>query len=480
MAGIPTSNILQPGAISLSTGSTRQLIVDLQLNKPQFYSKYTEKYGNEEFMQWLATYGGMEEVKDQVFFWFENRGKLMIGVSPAADVAGATAGTTITVTLSVGDHFNAGTQAPVRAGETVRVASTNVEGEILAITGTTANAFTFTVRPKKSTQGLNSSGSTSLLATDVLLFGGDVDAGEASDSINPLIHLDTKYQNTISTIRDSWRATDWSEMTEVYYNSGVSGSEPAGGAQSGYSYFTYKGLVKTQMRFLNSIENKLMRGDLVTNTGMFGTNEVGAQGLIPKITVDGETVGYTPGTLDIAKLHEITRIMDVNGCATENLWLMDVYQRQNFSDGIFKEFPAGAWVWGKNENSEDAAVNYGVQSMLIDGYLLKAKKYKYFNSEITTGKTPAQDAFRNYGIICPNGGATRDAYDSTRTNIKNLTIMFQTPQKGGTTGNGIRVWQHGGGSQNPTNGKLEDRVEMATYRSIRVAAANQFIQIQAA
>ncbi len=171
--------------------------------------------------------------------------------------------------------------------------------------------------------------------------------------------------------------------------------------------------------------------------------------------------------------------MDVNGCATENLWLMDIFQRQNFSDGIFTQFPAGAWVWGKNENSEDAAVNYGVQSMLIDGYLLKAKKYKYFNSEFTTGKTPAVDAFRNYGIICPNGGTTMDAYDSKRTNIKNLTIMYQQPQKGGTTGNGIRVWQHGGGSMNPTNGKLEDRVEMVTYRGLRLACANQFVQVLA-
>lgn len=480
MAGIPTSNILQPGAISLSTGATRQLVSDLQLLKPQYYNKYTEKYGNEEFMQWLATYGGMEEVKDQVFFWFENRGKLMIGVSPAANVSAAVAGGTITVTLASGDHFNAGTQSPIRAGETVRVASTNVEGEILVITDTTANAFQFTVRPKKSTQTLATVGQTSLLATDVLLFGGFVDAGEASNSINPLIDLDQKYTNYISTMRESWKATDWAEMAEVFYNSGVSGSEPAGGSQSGYSYFTKKGLIRTNKRYLNQIENKLMRGDLVTNTGMYGTNEVGTQGLIPKIVVDGETVGYTPGTLDIAKLHEITRIMDVNGCAKENLWLMDIYQRQNFSDGIFKEFPAGAWVWGKNESSEEAAISYGVQSMNIDGYLLKAKKYVYFNSEYTTGKTPASDAFRNYGIICPQGTSPNATGTKGGSNIKNLTIMYQTPQRGGTTGNGIRVWPHGGGSENPTNGQLIDQIEMVTYRGLRVCAASQFIQVQTA
>lgn len=479
MAGIPTSNILVPGAISLSTGVNRQLVSDLQLLKPQYYNKYTEKYGNEEFMQWLATYGGMEEVRDQVFFWFENRGKLMIGISLAADVSAAVAGGTITGQLSVGDHYNAGTQSPIRAGETIRVASTNVEGEILAITSTTANAVQFTMRPKKSTQTLATAGQTSLLATDVLLFGGYVDAGEASNTINPLIHLDQKYTNYISTIRESWQATDWAEMAEVFYNSGVSGTEPAGGSQSGSSYFTLKGLKKTNTRYLNNIENKLLRGDLVTNTGMYGTSEVGTQGLIPKIIIDGETVGYTAGTLDIAKLHEITRIMDVNGCYKENMWMMDIYQRQNFSDGIFKEFPAGAWVWGKNENSEDAALAYGVDSMKIDGYLFKAKKYAYFNTEKTTGKTPLVDAFRNYGIICPQGMAP-DARDGAGNGVKNLQVMYQTPQRGGTTGNGIRVWQHGGGSMNPTSGQLVDKVEMVTYRGLRMCAANQFIQVQAA
>ena len=51
--GIPTSNILQPGAISLAS-QNRQLMVDLQLLTPQYYKQYTEKYGNEDFTWWLA------------------------------------------------------------------------------------------------------------------------------------------------------------------------------------------------------------------------------------------------------------------------------------------------------------------------------------------------------------------------------------------------------------------------------------------
>ena len=477
MAGIPTSNILQPGAIS-NPYVNRQLISDLQLLTPQYYKQYVEKYGNEDFTWWLATYGGMEEVKNRNFFWFENRGKLMVGVQAAANVSGATANTAITITLASGDHYNSGTQSPLRVGETVRIASTNVEGQITSIPTTTANAFTFIVTPKKLGTSLTSAGQAStFLASDVLLFGGDMDAGEASSSINPLIHLDQQYNNNITEMRESWSASDLAEMTEVFYNSGASGAEMAGGAQAGTSYFTYKGLVKSNQRFINNVEFKLMRGNVVSNTALTASGTVGSQGIIPKILQDGETVGYTPGTLDIAKLHEITRIMDVNGCANENMWLQDIYQRQNFSDGLFKEYPAGAYVWGSNEKSQDAAINYGVDTLKIDGYMFKVKKYKQFNTEMTTGITPLTDYFRNFGIICPQG-ETRDAKDVTKA-YKNITVMYQAPPKGGTTGNAIRVWQWGGGSQNPTSGTMTDNIETITYRATRVVAANQFIIVQA-
>ena len=269
-------------------------------------------------------------------------------------------------------------------------------------------------------------GSTSLLAGETLLLAGDMDAGEASDSIVGQQHLDIKYTNTITEMRESWQATDLAEMTEVFYNTGVSGDAPI--ANSGTSYFTYKGLVKANTRFKNNVEFKLMRGNVQNNSGL--SNSVGTKGIIPQIEERGETVGYTPGVLDIAKLHEITRIMDVNGCAKQNLWLQDLYQKQNFSDGIFKEYPAGAFVWGSGEKSQEASVAYGFQNFFIDGYMFQTKKYGNFNTEVVYGKTPDNDYFRNYGIIMPMG-ESRDARDSSKV-YKNITIMKQQPVKGGT------------------------------------------------
>ena len=476
--GIPTSNILQPGNISLSGGVTRQLVSDLQLLTPQYYKNYVEKYGSEDFTWWLATYAGMEEVKNRDYFWFENRGKLITGVKVDANVA-APVGQTITLTLASDFCYNNGTQSPLRVGETVRVASTNVEGQILTVTYIGVNNFQFTVRPKISTQSLASAGGGgSFLSSDVLIFGGIMDAGEASGTNAPMIQLDEKYTNSITEMRETFSATDLAEMTEVYYTGGFSGDVPAGGAQAGTSLFTLKGLVKSNIRFKDDVEMKLMRGNIVNTSGLTTSTSVGSEGIIPKVLADGETVGYTPGNLDIAKLHEITRIMDVNGCASENMWLQDIYQNQNFSDGLFAAFPAGAWVWGTNEKSEEAAINYGCKSISIDGYHFKVKKYRPFNSEYLTGTTPATDFFRNFGMICPQG-ETRDAKDASKL-YKNITIIYQQTPRGVTLGNGIRVWLWGGGSQNPTSGQMNDNVEMITYRGSRVAAANQFVIVQGA
>jgi len=476
MAGIPTSNILQPGNISIVGGVTRALVSDLQLLTPQAYKEYVEKYGNEDFTWWLKTYGGTEQVLNRDYFWFENRGKLMTGVQGATDVA-ATAGATITVVLAAGYHYNSGTQAPIRAKETVRVASTNVEGEILAITGTTASAWTFTVRPKISTESLASEGSGNFLASDALLFGGYMDVGEASTSIAPMIQLDEKYTNTITEMRETWSATDLAELTDVYYTGGFSGSVPAGGNQAGYSLYTKKGLVKSNTRFKNDVEFKLMFGNIVNNTGLTSTTSVGSEGIIPKILADGETVGYTPGNLDIAKLHEITRVMDVNGCANQAMWMQDIYQNQNFSDGLFAAYPAGAFVWGSAEKSQEASMTYGTRQLYIDGYMFSTKKYKQFDPEYVYGVTPLQARFRNYGFIYPMG-ETRDARDVTKS-YKNVTIMTQPLPRGGTIGNDIRIWQHGGSSENPTNGTMNDNIEFYSLMGSRVVAANQFVNVEA-
>lgn len=477
MAGIATANILQPGNIAVSGGANRALVSQLQLLTPQFWNQFVEKFGAENWTWWLATYGGMEIVKNRNFFWFESRSKLMIGIQLATNATGATAGATITCTLAAGFHFNSGTQTPLRSGETVYIASTNVGAEILAIPGTTPNAFTFTLRPKKSTDSLATAGQVStLLATDVLIFGGRVDVGEASGTNVPQVYLTDRQDNNTTEIHDSWSATDLGGMTDVFIDSGVSGTPINGVSQAGTSYFTYMGLTKASQRFVNNVERKLMFGDIVNNTGLGTDTSVGTEGFFPKIISDGETVGKSGGNIDIAYLHTLTRVMDVNGCTKQNMWVSDIYDNQAFSDGIFSQFPAGAFVWGQGEKSEEASVAYGFKLIDIDGYRFQKTKYKNLNTEAYVGLTPDQDYFRSSSFICPMG-ETPDAKTPSRV-YKNITVMTQEPPKisqNGSVGNGIRAWVHGGGSTAATDGTMRENVEMYAVRGLRVVAANQFI-----
>lgn len=479
-SGIPTSNILQPGAISISGGTNYATITGLQLLTPVYWKFYVERYGAEAydyFFQWLATFGGMEVVKNQNFFWYESRGKNQLAVTNLTTVSSPAAGATVTVNIPASELYSSGTYSPLRVGETVYVASSNIEGEIITV----PTVDQCTIRPKDITQAFVSANSTDLLANEVLILGGITDAGEASSERVSQTHLDVRLNNNITVIREDYAATDFAEQSDVWYDSGVTGTALNNVTQSGTSFFTYKALVKTDRRFLNSIESKLMRGDQVTNTGLLNSPTTGCQGFISSVTANGETVNYTPGTLDIPKLHQITRIMDVNGCAKQNVWLQDIFQRQDFSDGIFKEYPAGAFVYGQGEKSKEASVAYGFQEILIDGYLFQVKKYSPWNTEVQTGLTPATDFFRDYGVIAPignNGAMDAKSY----TPLKNITVMVQEPQKianYGSVGNGIRVWAWGGGSLNATDGTLVDKISMATYRGLRTAAANQFVIVSA-
>ena len=99
-SGIPTTNIVQPGVITTSGGTTRAIISNLQLLTPQYYAKYGQKYGQElydYFFQWLATFDGLQTVKNQNFFWFESRGKNQLAVTNLAAVNAPAAGATVTV-----------------------------------------------------------------------------------------------------------------------------------------------------------------------------------------------------------------------------------------------------------------------------------------------------------------------------------------------------------------------------------------------
>ena len=479
MAGISTSNIGTPNVVSLPA-INYELISDLQILQPHNYRQFVQKFGAQNWTTWLSTVGGMEKVEGREFFHFEDTGKLMVAVTNKTAVVGPAAGATVTITIAVAEHWDSGTKSPIRVGETVRLASNGVEGKVLSVNKTVDNAHTMTVRPLKAAQAFVSAGSANLLAGEVIKLGSNTEAGEASTNIDPQAPIDEKITNTTTEIRDDWKATDRAEMEAIYYdyvNDGGFGS--AGIARGKQGAYTYRGLVEANKRFLNNVDFKLLFGGIQDNTGL-NSGTVGTKGLIPEIVDRGNAVTYSLGSLGISKLHAITAQMDVYGNAQSAMWLMDIFQRQEFDDTLFAQYPAGAYVWGSGSASEAATVAYGFDSFKIDNYMLKLGKYAGFNTEVTHGKTPDVDQYRNFGIIIPEGEVTAKYGNGggTKTGrIKNVQIMYQEPMGGGTIANGTKVWEYGGAANQNMTGTMDHTVSMINYKGIRASGLTQFFTV---
>lgn len=469
--GIPITNIGQPGAAAVPQ-VTRQFISDLQILKRNFWKEYVQKYGEQDYFMWLSTFAGMEKTTNRDYYWYEDIGKLMLSAATTGAVTQGSLGANVVLTLSADSHFtlNGVNYSPVRAGETIRLASSDLEGKILSVSKVTNNAHTITVRPNRADVVFASAGgSGTIVSGEVLKLAGNMDAGEASGDIDTQIDRDDKITNYIAVMRDTFSSTDLSEMEEVEYNP-VGGDVPipTGGIVSAY---TLKAMMKWNKRYLNNCSEKLMYGDLINNTGLAAA-AAGTQGLLPAILARGGTTGYTGGAMTIANIHTMLRYQAIQGSAKQIQWLQDIYQNTDFNDALFAAYGAGAFVYGTGSASKEASVAYGFREFFIDDTLLQVTTYP-FNTEVTRGRTPAIDKYRDFGILIPQGKT-----QSKGKTIDNLTVMYQEPPKieapSGSVGNGIRVWRHGGGSPNATNGTLTDTVSMVCYKGLRAAAMNQF------
>ena len=477
MPGISTTSIFTPSAISLPAANY-QLISDLQLLAPHYWKQFVEKYGDQDYTQWLSTFAGMEKVDGRAFFHFEDLGKLMVAITSKNAISAPAAGATVTVTLITADHYQSGTESPIRVGETVKTASSGIEGKVLTVNKATPNAHFMTVRPLRSDQAFVSAGSANLLANEVIKLMSNSEAGESSTNIDPQMPVGERIDNTTTEIREDWDATDRAEMEAVYYDYDRAAPTP-GINRDGQGAYTYRGLVAANRRFLNNVAFKLMFGGIQNNTGL-NPGTVGTKGLVPEIVARGQATTYSLGSLDLGKIHAITAQMDVQGNPVQNDWLMDIFQRQEFDDTLFAQYPAGAFVWGQGSQSEEASVGYGFQNFRIDAYMLRLKKYSMFNTEVIYGKTPDVDQYRNFGIIIPNGSVNTKYNNGGETKmgkLPNATVMYQDPRGGGTISNAIKVWQYGGASPAANSATMNDTVSMITYRAIRAAGLNQFFTV---
>ena len=440
---------LQPGSVQPTGGQVgRQFVSDLSILKPQYYDKFIEKYGSQNYTQLLEALGMKAVVPSREVFHFESKGKLHSAVQlNGGALASVAAGAAIDVEIAAGFVDNG--KSPLRVGEVVENAATGVQYKIMAV----ASATVCTIKPLLSTIDANDDlGATS---TAFLLFRGITEAGEASTKTSTLTGLTEKKTFYTTEIREDYSITDRAKIEELYFS------------VDGQAYYTYKGLDEAVKRFMNNKEFKLMFGSAANNI----TGTVGATGLIPQIKAGGQNYQWgTDSAFTIADFHALARLADFNGGAQEYHFLMDSYLRTAVDDSLFSTYGNGAILWANAGGSQEVALKYGFDSLKIDGTTFHLKKYLPFNAEAVYGVAPTTSLYKNSGILIPMKEG-RDA--NTGDKIPSLRIVSNEVE----AGKEVKVWETGALAKVPTSDKMELNVHHMAYCGLQVFAANQYISV---
>ena len=443
--------VLQPGNVQPTGGQVaRQFVSDLSILKPQYYDKFIEKYGSQNYTQLLEALGMKATVPSREFFHFESKGKLHSAVQLDGGVlANVAAGAAIDVAIS--SAFVDGGKSPLRVGEVVENAATGVQYKITAV----ASATACTIKPLDSAIDANTDlGANS---TAHLLFRGLTEAGEASTKFNSLTGLTERKTFYTTEIREDFSITDRAKIEELYFE------------VNGQAYYTYKGLDEAVRRFMNNKEFKLMFGKPTNNIS--GT--VGTTGLVPQIEAGGQTYQWNASSsgFTIDDFHALARLADFNGGSSEYHFLMDSYLRTVVDDALFNKYTNGAIQWAAVGGSNEVAIKYGFDSLKIDGTTFHLKKYLPFNAEAVYGVAPSTEYYKNSGILIPVKEG-RDA--QTGDKIPSLRIVYNEVE----AGKEIKVWETGALAKVPTSDKMELNVHHMAYCGIQVFAANQYISVK--
>lgn len=443
--------VLQPGSVTTSTGQVnRQFVSDLSILKPQYYDKFIDKYGSQNYTQLLEALGMKATVPSREFFHFETRGKLHSAVQLNGGALAAVApGASVDVTIS-NDYVNGG-KSPLRVGEVVENAATGAQYKITAV----ASATLCTIKPLSA--AIDANVDLGADSTAFLLFRGITEAGEASSKFNTLTGLTDKKMFYTTEIREDFSITDRAKIEELYFE------------VNGQAYYTYKGLDEAVRRFMNNKEFKLMFGKPTDNIS--GT--VGTTGLVPQIEAGGQAYQWNAGAsgFTIDDFHALARLADFNGGASEYHFLMDSYLRTAVDDALFAKYQNGAIVWASVGGSSEVAIKYGFDSVKIDGTTFHLKKYLPFNAEAVYGVAPTTEYYKNSGILIP----MKDGRDAqTGDKVPSLRIVYNEVEPGKE----VKVWETGALAKVPTSDKMELNVHHMAYCGIQTFAANQYISIK--
>jgi hypothetical protein len=453
-----------PGAVVYPGSATNTLLFnDMNIIRPDLIEELYDRYGAENYsmlLEFMGEIGGaMRSVTDtgtsstRQFLHYE-KGRILSSGTVNANVTGATAGASITITLAAGSYTQSGTESGFRENEIGYIATTGVKFQIGTVTRTT-NAFTVVLRPVNTGETLASLGQASTcLAGEALLLVGNQAAGEASDKMSSMNTLIYKITNNTTEIRDDYPITDVAKMNSTPINFG-------GGV---YSYYKL-GQTDMNKRFMYYVENAVIEG---VNANNLTNGTIGTTGVIPTVTASAPEIDYTIGSMGIGDLQALARSFQYNGGTPEYHILQETNQQDDVDTLLFGKYNAGAINYASVGGNERASVSYGFKSFNVKGTNLHFWVYKNFSPQTLYGLNPTLGYARsNFGLCIPQG-VTPDAKSGTLQ--PNLQFVYQEV----TPGMRFHTYESGGlAAQNKTT-VMNLILTQICYVGARTKAPQQF------
>lgn len=452
-----------PGPVVLGTSSgatSSALFNDMNIIIPDLIPELYDRYGAENYgmlIEFMGAIGGaMRSVTEtgtsstRQFFHYE-KGRAFPSAYVLADVTGATAGASITITFTSSSLTNSNTENGFQPNTIGYIGSTGVKFQVGTVTATTA-----VLKPVSSTQTLASLGQASTcLANETLLLVGNQAAGEASTQMLATNSLIYKITGSTTEIRDDYPITDVAKMNSTPINFG-------GG---NYSYYRL-GQTELNKRFMYSVENAAIEGVAATN---LSNGSIGTLGVNSQVASNGPTVDYTIGSMTIGDLQALARALQYSGGKGETHVLQETNQQDDIDNLLFGKYNAGAINYASVGGTEKAAVSYGFKSFNVKGTNFHFWVYANYSPQTVYGINPniVGSARANFGTVIPQG-VTPDAKSGTLQ--PNMQWVYQEV----TPGMRFHTYESGGLANANKTTTMNLVLTQICYMGVRVKAPQQF------
>lgn len=460
-----TSPAYAQSGIATSQLSYAILLNDLNSNDRSYIKDLVYKYGNENYaliMMAMGQYMDTEYTDNHQYYHYEKR-QLHQSFAVAADVAQGAAGASITVQVGTSDYYESGARSPIRAGETMMLASSGILVQIISVNTATPNAHTAVVAPLDKTRVIASAGVAKVAAGDLFLFRGATNVGEGSTILSGISPVWDKIINYITEHRDDFTITDIASMEKQEIRV----------AANGQPYYRDIAVDEVNKRYMNDQFWKLMEGVLATNTGLnanIGNGATnGTQGVIPYVQAGGSTVQYNAGAPTISDWQALARQLKYYGGASDYHMLMDLGSKQAMDTFLFTTFKQTYDMvnWAHVGGSKEAAVMFGFDTFRMNDISWHLFVNPQFSTSMVYKRpTPLGSSYDNFSLLIPqrqNIGRNGDSYPA-----------FQLVWQKQPNGDRITTFETGGMAMQNKTTTLNRTFTQTGYYGARVFGANGF------